>query len=266
MKKKLFILGASSDIGNFLIKSYSEKYDIIGTYRSKKNLGIFKKDKRFFKCDLNNFNDKKNLINEIYKKKFRWDVVIFSVGDLSPIGSFENINFKKFNKSLQSNLIGPLEVLNKILKFRNSKGQKKVIFFSGSGTNDIQKNYSCYTISKIALIKATEQFNEEINDVAFTILGPGWVNTKIHLATSEYKNIVPKNYLKFLKISKKSNLKQMIQIKKFIDWIIASKKKVIGGRNFSIKNDPVYNQKFIKLLIKDKDFFKLRRYGNNYKL
>jgi len=269
MKKNLFILGASSDIGSYLINSYVDEYQICGTFRSKKNLPIFKNNKNnidFLKCDLNKKKDIENLIKKLLKKKFKWDLAIFLVGDLSPIGNFEDLSFEKFLGSFQINFLGPMKVLNKILRFRNKKGLKKVIFFSGSGTNDIQKKYSSYTISKIALIKATEQLNEEIQDVSFTILGPGWVNTKIHKSTVKYKIEVPINYKKYLKISKKNNTNEMVKIKNFLSWIIKSKKKITGGRNFSIMNDPINNKKLIKILETNNDYFKLRRFGNNLKI
>lgn len=269
MKKNLFILGASSDIGSFLVNSYSNEYEIFGTYRSKKNLPSFNHNKnniKFLKCDLNKKKDIDNLTKKLFKKKYKWDLAIFSVGDLSPIGNFEDLSFDEFSKSLQINFLGPLKILNKILKLRNKKGLKRVIFFSGSGTNNIQKKYSSYTISKIALIKATEQLNEEIKDVSFTILGPGWVNTKIHKSTVRYKKEVPTNYRKYLKVSKKNNTNEMMQIKNFLNWIIKSNKIVVGGRNFSIKNDPINNKSLIQILKTNNNYFKLRRFGNNLKI
>ena len=58
----------------------------------------------------------------------------------------------------------------------------------------------------------------------------------------------------------------MVKIKNFLSWIIKSKKKITGGRNFSIMNDPINNKKLIKILETNNDYFKLRRFGNNLKI
>ena len=58
-----------------------------------------------------------------------------------------------------------------------------VIFFAGGGTNNAVLGYSAYVLSKIALIKMCELLDAEIAQVKFTIVGPGWINTKIHNET-----------------------------------------------------------------------------------
>ena len=41
-----------------------------------------------------------------------------------------------------------------------------------------------------------ELLDAEIHDTAFTILGPGWVNTKIHQSTLANKHKAGENYKK----------------------------------------------------------------------
>ena len=53
-----------------------------------------------------------------------------------------------------------------------------VITFSGSGTNGTADHLSGYTCGKIALIKAMELLDSEIEDVKFSCIGPGWVKPK----------------------------------------------------------------------------------------
>ena len=59
-----------------------------------------------------------------------------------------------------------------------------------------------YTLSKIASIKAVELLDAE-KDTKFTILGPGWVKTKIHKSTIDQPRSSGDNYKKQYKTLKK---------------------------------------------------------------
>ena len=54
----------------------------------------------------------------------------------------------------------------------------------------------------------------------------------------------------------------MSKVIKCCNWLINSSKNLVGGRNFSAVFDP-WNSKKINLIKKDRNNFKLRRYGNN---
>ena len=88
--------------------------------------------------------------------------------------------------------------MNSILK--NNKKKRKILFFAGGGTNNAVKYYSSYTLSKILLIKFAELLDYE-EKIDISILGPGWINTKIHEATlkskiKKFKNkAITKKYL-----------------------------------------------------------------------
>ena len=44
-------------------------------------------------------------------------------------------------------------------------------------------NYSAYCVGKLLLIKMTELLDSECPDLQVSIIGTGWVNTKIHRQT-----------------------------------------------------------------------------------
>ena len=52
----------------------------------------------------------------------------------------------------------------------------------------------------------------------------------------------------------------------FITWLFQQPKKVVSGRNFSLNNDLWKNEKIKKLLLKDNNIYKLRRFGNETKI
>ena len=121
-------------------------------------------------------------------------------------------------------------------------------------------NYSTYTLSKIALIKLVELLDFEVKNTKFSIIGPGWVNTKIHNSTL-ISNKAGKNKKLTIDKLKSNNLTSMNEIFNFFKWLYTQKKSIISGRNFSVVYDKNLN-KLKKNLVKDQNFFKLRRKGN----
>ena len=101
----------------------------------------------------------------------------------------------------------------------------------------------------------------EIKDTIFTILGPGWVKTKIHDATIKAKNMAGKNYNKTLKMLNSNKCYSMEDLMMCIRWLLKAPKSIIGGRNFSAVHDP-WQYKKISKIKSNNNIFKLRRYGN----
>ena len=106
-----------------------------------------------------------------------------------------------------------------------------------------------------------ELLDFEFKDVKFTILGPGWVKTKIHKETLINKQKAQKNYILTKRVLEgKINIHtSMKDINDCVSWVIKSNKNIVGGRNFSVKHDKWNKPRFINKLKKDNNFFKLRR-------
>ena len=139
-----------------------------------------------------------------------------------------------------------------------------VLFFAGGGTNAATANYSAYTISKIALIKMCELLDAEIPDVRFTIVGPGWVRTKIHQATLEAGERAGDNYEKTNFLLNNDESTPMKYVLDCCDWLINSPREVVSGRNFSTVFDKWDTKELSEKLMSDSDMYKLRRYGNEF--
>ena len=137
-----------------------------------------------------------------------------------------------------------------------------MILFAGGGTNSATKYYSAYTISKIALIKMCELLSAEILDIRFSIVGPGWVKTKIHDATLTAGERAGKNYEKTKFKLQSDELTTMKDVLDCCDWLISSPRELISGRNFSTVFDKWGTEELFEALIRDSDMYKLRRHGN----
>jgi NAD(P)-dependent dehydrogenase (short-subunit alcohol dehydrogenase family) len=142
----------------------------------------------------------------------------------------------------------------------------RVIFFAGGGTNSAPKYYSAYILPKISLIKLVELLNEEIQTVCFSIIGPGWVKTRIHEQSLEPGLESLDSFNETKRRILESDFVPMEKVIRSIMWVLSQDKEIVGGRNFSTADDPFESDDFIDLLTRDYNALKLRRrynYGND---
>ena len=258
---KYIIVSGSSDIGKALIRKLPKKSKIVSTYfkgNSKKQANIFD-----YQLNINNL-ESINSFSKIKEVK-KWDVLIMLPGTLEPIGKFLNISDKDWIDSVNINFTNQYLLLKKLIKVRNIKNKNKsVIFFAGGGINNNVEDKTPYTVSKIAQIKMTEILDNEYSDIKFISIGPGFVKTKIHNQSIKNKKKSVKNYINTLERLKNKNV-SISKVVSCVFKIIASNKKIFGGRNISVENDEWHNNNFLNFLKDEKNIFKLRRNLNNFK-
>tara|TARA_B100000315_G_C14593809_1_gene597496 strand:+ start:6129 stop:6968 length:840 start_codon:yes stop_codon:yes gene_type:complete len=266
-RKKAIIISISSDIGIAIAQRWLKNgWDIYGTYRNKSDSveELGEKGVKLVHCDLSNNHSVKGACLKIKNMCSSWDNLILAPGTQEPVGPFENCDFNEWADSIQVNFTNQLRIVYELLHNRN-KGNELgacVLFFAGGGTNSATENYSAYTISKIALIKMCELLDTEIPDVRFTIVGPGWVKTKIHEATLEAGIRAGDNYEKTKQKLNSDELTPMKDVIDCCDWLIDSRREIISARNFSVVFDCWGTEKLIGLLENDENMYKLRRKGN----
>lgn len=261
------IISISSDIGFNLARDWLKNGDkVSGTYRTKtdqcKELEVL--GANLIRCDLSDTNSIDASI-----KKFTtlqsWDHLVVATGSQEPIGRFIDNNIDEWSNSIHTNFISHIRFIHGLLPNRNlgRASHPSVLMFAGPGTNSATKDYSAYTISKIALIKMIELFDAEIVDTSFSILGPGWVKTKFHDSTIKSKEMAGPNYFKTLEMLDGEG-ERCYPMEKVIDccnWILSSDRELVSGRNISAVFDPWESDEINK--IKDNpNIYKLRRFGN----
>ena len=131
MKKKVLILGGSSDIGNELTKKFLEKniYSIDLHYHSnQRTIKNFKGKCNLIKADLSTSNYKKIL------KKFdsNYDIIINLVGYIND-NSFEKFTIKSLEKTIRVNSILPLLIIRMSLKKMIKKKWGRILNSSSIG-------------------------------------------------------------------------------------------------------------------------------------
>ena len=260
---KALILSATSDIGIELVRDFKNKnIDVFGTYnKTKPDLEILPKE-NWFNFQVKDFCSVRyqSWLSEICP----WDIFISCVGTLKPIGNFDENNPNEWVEGVNQNSTYQIASLMTALPFRNKKKISTAIFFAGGGTNCATTAYSSYTVGKISLIKSVELLNHEINDLKVSILGPGWVKTKIHSDTIAAENKAGENFQKTLNMLKHpENMNPISKVVTDIFKIIDLPKNLMGGRNFSSVYDDLSSENLNRLLHLDPDFYKLRRSSNN---
>jgi len=243
MKQRILIISASSDIGLALSKHWiAIGHEVIGTYRrASPAMEVLRQHgMKFIQYDLADARSTERGIVELRQHGISWDALVFCPGAQEPVGSFLDVDFAEWVKSIEINFTGQMRMTHALLPLRNTESPRGplVLYFAGGGTNNATVNYSAYTISKIALIKMCELLDAEIGDSRFTILGPGWVKTKIHDATlSAGAKKAGGNYQRTIEKLAGNECNPMERVVACCDWVLTSPRALVSGRNFSVVFD-----------------------------
>ena len=272
MKKKrhtAIIISISSDIGTAMgLRYLNAGWDVFGTYRTSSDAveELRQKGVKLVNGDLSHNDSIQDVISKLRLLYRKWDVLVMCPGSQEPIGSFVNSDFDEWEKSIKANFTGQMRLIHGLLPFRNIEHDLGpcVLFFAGGGTNKAFKNYSAYTVSKIALIKMCELLDAEIPDTRFAIVGPGWVKTKIHDSTLKAEAKAGENYKCTLTKLAGDECTPMEEVLDCCDWIIGNSRNIVSGRNFSVVFDKWGTKELEKRLLKEADMYKLRRFGNDW--
>lgn len=265
MDPKCLIISASSDIGYELAMDWARRgYQVSGTFRTmtEKVLELKSAGLDLAECDLADTQSIERAAGKLFKKYF--SRVVLAAGTQEPIGLFGDTNFDDWAHSFEINFLGQLRFLHYLIQ-NNGTSDARVLLFAGGGTNSATQRYSAYTISKIASIKMVELLAAEYPQTAFTILGPGWVKTKIHNATLNEPDQSGPNYQITVERFNKNNFFSMEKVIECINWIFDEEVSLISGRNFSAVHDQWGSEALRRALRRDPSLYTLRRAGNDSK-
>ena len=269
-EKAAIIISASSDIGSAMGRRWlGMGWRVMGTYRARSQAvsELEALGGKCIPCDLSDRQSVQQACSRLKSLSPPWDVLVLCPGTQEPVGSFGDCDFGEWEESIRVNFSGQMQVLHELLPYRqvHSSGGPCVLFFAGGGTNNAPPNYSAYIVSKIGLIKMCELLDAEVPDTRFIIAGPGWVKTKIHKATLRASSRAGANYDRTLEKLAGNECTPMEKVLDFCDWVVASPKATVSGRNFSVVHDPWGSEALKMKLAGDPDMYKLRRSGNNWR-
>ena len=266
MARTAFIVSISSDIGAALATRWLGRgWKVAGTFRTEtpavarlRELGA-----ELLACDLS-CDRATAAAAAVLAALGPWDALVLCPGSTEPIGPFASTDFDAWATSLTVNFTNQLRLVHGLLPSRRLEGaQPLVLFFAGGGTNGATVNYSAYTLSKIALIKACELLDAEMPSVRFSIVGPGWVDTKIHRETLQAGALAGDNLRRTEEKIASGDFTAMDDVLDCCDWLADAPRAAVGGRNFSVAFDPWRQASLEGELRADPDLYKLRRRGND---
>ncbi len=228
IRKKVLILGGSSDIGLELVKIYLKKktYNLDLHYNSNlKNIKIFKNKCNLIKADLSSKFYKKIL------KKFDndYDIIINLVGYISG-RSFEEFNLQTLEKTLRTNSHVPMLVIRKSLKKMIKNKWGRIVNSSSIGVKfgGGKNNY------EYSLAKHLNEFipsyirNLANKNIFFNTIKIGLTNTKIH------KKISNKNILKRTNLVPVKKMASAKNIASYIYYISSEENEFITNEIINI--------------------------------
>ncbi len=188
--KVALITGSSSGIGKEIASKLASDYEVILHYNSNYNEALklkndidnkYNRDTLLVKADLSNEEDINNIINVIYDRYDKIDVLVNNAG-IAIDTMFEDKNKDNFMKILEVNLIAPFLLCKKIgLKMKENKDG---VIINISSTNGIDTPYVeslDYDASKAGLISLSNNIANYLAPyVRVNTICPGWINTNMN--------------------------------------------------------------------------------------
>lgn len=210
------VIGATRGIGLEFVRELSEVEDnkVIGSSRSLKNAGKLqeladsRKNVSIVELEVGNEESTAKLPEQLAKIVTGIDVLIHNAGVVLPEGNEVTlkINRNAWLDHYKVNVLGAIEVYQKVYPFLAKKETKKIAFLSsvaGSFSEFFPIPIGAYGQSKAALNYTTKHIAAELKDEKFTVLAthPGVVKTDMGNETLEsFEKIIPdKEMIAFLK-------------------------------------------------------------------
>jgi short-subunit dehydrogenase len=271
-KIKIIIFGASGSIGSYLAKEYiSQNYEVllfVKNIKSKKKiLDELKFHSSSKKITIDQLNIKKLFLIKKKLNKHKsfiknTNIIINATGSLGEIKNILKVNLKKFKNTMDINFFFNLLLLQNLSKFIKNNKNLLLILFSGGGVTNYRKNFSSYSISKLALVKFVEIVSNELNNknIRINAIAPGIIKSKMIDITMKNRKLVSKKEI--IKIKKEINYSNdaLKKLFKVINFLSSNKGKKITGKLISSKwdNIEIWSKKKIEKL-NDKDLYFMRR-------
>jgi NAD(P)-dependent dehydrogenase (short-subunit alcohol dehydrogenase family) len=261
---KLIVLGISSDIAVYLARRFLARgAEVRGTFRSRGGeLDALERDGAILsEVDVLSPESVGRFAAQFAASGAQWDTLISAVGVLTPIGPFFSLDFEAWAASVEANSVAQLRALHALYPMRDKSRPCKVILFAGGGVNSPFDFYSAYCVGKLNLIKMCELLHSEYADIHISIIGTGWVNTKIHAQTVAAGGAAGANLDRTRAFLGKAEQlgTPMSDVADCVDWCLTAPRAAVSGRNFAVVHDPWRDAAFIDRLIADPDLCKLRR-------
>ncbi len=108
-------------------------------------------------------------------------VLVNNAGVYGPMGPIETIDWDAWVQAMQINLFGTVLMCRAAIPVMRRQSYGKIINLSGGGATAPLPRISAYAASKVAVVRLTETFAEELKDARIDVnaIAPGALNTRL---------------------------------------------------------------------------------------
>jgi 3-oxoacyl-[acyl-carrier protein] reductase len=108
-------------------------------------------------------------------------VLVNNAGVYGPMGRIEDVDWDEWRRAVEINLFGGVLMCRAIIPHLRQKRYGKIVNLSGGGATAPLPGISAYAASKVALVRLTETFAEELRDARVDVnaIAPGALNTRL---------------------------------------------------------------------------------------
>jgi len=254
--KRYLMLGANLIICSRNYKKVKKAHKALDSIK-KKNQKIIS-----FSMDVSNNKSVYKLIKSTLKKFKKIDILINNAGVLGPKGNIENINWRKWVKTIEINLLGSVLLCKNIIPHFKKRNKGKIIQISGGGATSPFPMFSSYATSKVAIVRFIENLSEENNkyNIDINAVSPGIMNTNMldQILKTKKTLIGTKTYKKFL-LAKKNDENNIKKTCELILFLGSNHSDGLSGKLISAKWDNWENWIKRKKFLKKSDVYTIRR-------
>lgn len=270
-KKYILITGATGGLGSSVTNFFWDLgFNLILVARDLKKLESIKNNLKknsiqtceIYKCNLGDKKEVDKFIKYFMLNNSNLDILINNAAIHGPIGPSQNTEISELLDAFQVNLFSPIMLCNSFSKIMEKRGGGVIINISGGGAATPRPNFSCYSITKTALVRFTEILSIELKNKNITAncIAPGMMNTKLLKEIIDNKKNLAndKEYIDALNFINKKD-QSYKAVNELLFFLTTKKAKNITGRLISAVWDkwqewPKYSNKLI-----NSDLYTLRR-------
>lgn len=202
--------------------------------------------------------------NEMSLRYEHVDGLINCAGVYGPIGKTGDILPSEFAEAIQINLLGTFHMCHSLLPLLRKSPRGKIVNYSGGGAASPFPNYSAYAVSKVGIVRLTENMAVEYASEGIDInaIAPGFVVTRLHQQTLEAGAKAGEEFLKTTRSEIEKGGVPAEKAAELTSFLMSSQSDGISGKFISAAWDPWKEESFLAVLKTEKDFATLRRIDN----
>lgn len=191
------------------------------------------------------------------------DVLVNNAATLGPIGPCWENDWEEWTRTLQVNLLAPVELCRAAAPWMQARGSGRIINLSGGGATAPRPRFSAYATAKAALVRFSEVLAAELagSGVYVNCVSPGAMNTQM---AEQVRRAGPQQagQREFAQASELADQDAPQTTRRAVDLILflaSSRGPRISGRLISAIWDPWETLTAHEAELNDTDIYTLRR-------